>query len=257
VEKANQIAQAPVKDTNTYTLLAGAKWTATRFLNSTADDPPVTFPRLSTGRRTALAKWIADRQNPLTARVAVNHIWTRHFGTPLVPTVFDFGRKGTPPPNPELLDWLASEFMDSGWSMKHLHRLIVASATYRMSSSLAGNEASAARDPDNAYLWRRNPIRLEAEVVRDSLLSLAGVLDPTMWGPPVPPDQQNDSRRRSVYFFHSNNERNLFLTTFDGAGVKECYRRDQSIVPQQAGVTESAGQKILKFEIVLLEVLYK
>jgi hypothetical protein len=234
VEKANQIAQAPVKNTDTYTLLAGAKWTATRFLNSTVDDPPVTFPRLSTGRRTALAKWITDRQNPLTARVAVNHIWTRHFGTPLVPTVFDFGRKGTPPANPELLDWLASEFMDSGWSMKHLHRLIVASATYRMSSSLAGNEANAGRDPDNTYLWRRNPIRLEAEVVRDSLLSLAGVLDPTMWGPPVPPAQQNDSRRRSLYFFHSNNERNLFLTTFDAAGVRECYRRDQSIVPQQA-----------------------
>ncbi len=234
VEKASQIAQAPITDTNTYTLLAGAKWTATRFLNSTTNDPSVTFPRVSTGRRTALAKWITDRQNPLTARVAVNHMWTRHFGTPLVPTLFDFGRKGTPPANPELLDWLAVEFMDSGWSMKHLHRLIVTSATYRMSSSLAGSEANAARDPDNVYLWRRNAIRLEAEVVRDSLLSLAGVLDPTMWGPPVPPDQQNDSRRRSLYFFHSNNERNLFLTTFDGAGVRECYRRDQSIVPQQA-----------------------
>jgi hypothetical protein len=148
--------------------------------------------------------------------------------------MFDFGRKGTPPTHPDLLDWLAVELMESGWSMKHLHRLMVTSATYRMSSSLAGAEASAAKDPDNVYLWRRNPIRLEAEVVRDSMLSLAGTLDPTMSGPTIPPENQAESKRRSIYFFHSNNERNLFLTTFDGAGVRECYRRDQSIVPQQA-----------------------
>lgn len=95
-------------------------------------------------------------------------------------------------------------------------------------------QANTAKDPENRYLWRRNPIRLEAEVVRDSILSLAGTLDPTIGGPPVPPADQNDSQRRSLYFFHSNNDRNLFLTTFDEAGVKECYRRDQSIVPQQA-----------------------
>ncbi|HTU27167.1 MAG TPA: DUF1553 domain-containing protein, partial [Pirellulales bacterium] len=134
----------------------------------------------------------------------------------------------------ELLDWLAAELVESGWSMKHLHRLIVSSAAYRMSSSLAGAEAAAGRDPDNRYWWRRVPIRLEAQAVRDSLLSLAGTLDATRGGPPVPPALQADSTRRSLYFVHSNNERNLFLTVFDDALVKDCYRREQSIVPAQA-----------------------
>jgi len=234
VTKAIKTAEAPVKPEDQYTQLAGAQWTPTRFLNSTADDPIVKFAAESSGRRKALAEWITDRRHPLTARVAVNHIWTRHFGTPLVSTIFDFGRKGAAPAHPELLDWLAAELIESGWSMKHLHRLIVTSAAYRMSSSLAGSESNAARDPENVYLWRRNPIRLEAEVVRDSILSLAGTLDSGIGGPPVSAASQENSKRRSLYFFHSNNERNLFLTTFDGAGVKECYRRDQSIVPQQA-----------------------
>ncbi len=233
-EKARQANEAPIKPEDRYTQLSGARWTPTRFLNSTADDPAVPFPPQSSGRRTALAEWITDPRNPLTARVAVNHIWTRHFGTPLASPTFDLGRKAPPPANPELIDWLAAELMESGWSMKHLHRLIVTSAAYRVSSSLAGSGDNAAKDPDNVYLWRRNPIRLEAEAVRDSMLALAGALDRTMRGPSIPPDQQEASRRRSLYFFHSNNDRNLFLATFDAAGVKECYRREQSIVPQQA-----------------------
>jgi hypothetical protein len=155
-------------------------------------------------------------------------------GTPLVANVFDFGRKSAAPDNPELLDWLASELVESGWSMKHLHRLIVTSATYRMSSSLAGGEASAAKDPDNRFWWRRTPIRLESQAIRDSLLALSGSLDSKMGGPSVLSAGQAASKRRSLYFFHSNNERNLFLSTFDEAEVKECYRREQSIVPQQA-----------------------
>ncbi len=234
LENAIKTAEAPVKPDEQFTQLAGAKWTPTRFLNSTADDPVVKFPTQSTGRRKALAEWITDRRNPLTARVAVNHLWARHFGAPLVSTVFEFGRKGTPPTNPELVDWLAAEFMEQGWSMKHLHRLIVTSSAYRMSSSLTGGETSAAKDPDNVHLWRRVPIRLEAEAVRDAILSLAGNLDLTRGGPPVAPGEQETSKRRSLYFFHSNNDRNLFLTTFDEAVVKECYRRDISIVPQQA-----------------------
>ncbi len=158
----------------------------------------------------------------------------RHFGQPLVPTVFDFGRKGTPPKHPELLDWLASELMDSGWSMKHLHRMIVESSTYRLSSSLAGADAEMAKDPENHMLWCRVPIRLESQLIRDSLLAHAGTLDLTRGGPSVPLAEQPASTRRSLYFFHSNNERNLFLTTFDEALVKDCYRREQSIVPQQA-----------------------
>ena len=94
-----------------------------------------TYPATSTGRRLAFARWIADRDNPLTARVAVNHIWLRHFGQALVPSVFDFGRNGRPPSHPALLDWLAAEFMERGWSMKALHRLIVTSSAYRMAST--------------------------------------------------------------------------------------------------------------------------
>lgn len=222
----------PAEPTETFAHFAGASWTPTRFLDSTKDDPAVTFPSHSTGRRTALARWITDKRNPLTARVAVNHIWNRHMGAPLVATVFDFGRNGAQPTHPELLDWLAAELIESGWSMKHLHRLIVESATYRMSAAI--DDTAFAEDPENRSQWRRTPTRLESQVVRDALLSLAGALDETRGGPSIPIAQQVDSKRRSLYFFHSNNERNLFLTMFDEALVKECYRRDQSIVPQQA-----------------------
>jgi hypothetical protein len=124
--------------------------------------------------------------------------------------------------------------MESGWSMRHMHNLIVTSATYRMSTSMAGGDANAAKDQDNRYLWRRPPIRLESEVLRDSIFSHSGELDLTIGGPSIPSASQASSKRRSLYFYHSNNERNLFLTTFDEAMVKECYKRDQSIVPQQA-----------------------
>jgi len=231
---AKMTAQTDVGPDERYASISGAQWTPTRFLNSSADDPAVPFAPQSSGRRTALADWITDPGNPLTARVAVNHIWTRHMGSPLVPTVFDFGRQGTPPTHPELLDWLASELIDSGWSMKHLHRLIVSSETYRMQSSAAGREANEAIDRENLYWWRRVPTRLESQAVRDSILALAGKLDLTRGGPSVPLKQQADSPRRSLYFFHSNNERNLFLTMFDEASVTECYRRQESIVPQQA-----------------------
>jgi mono/diheme cytochrome c family protein len=218
---------------------SGAQWSATRFLNSGADDPKPEFPKTSSGRRTALANWITDPKNPLTARVAVNHIWNRHFGEPLVASVFDFGSKGAKTEHQRLLDYLACELIAHGWSMKHLHRLICTSEAYRMHSSIVGKRASDAQepnsiDPDNRLLWRRNAIRIESQVVRDSILALAGNLDKTIGGPSVPMNQQADSLRRSLYFFHSNNERNTFLTTFDEALVKECYRRDQSIVPQQA-----------------------
>ena len=255
LKKSLAAAAADVKPTDTYKRFEGAKWTPTRFFSSGKDDPQVKFHPQSSGRRTALAKWITDRRNPLTARVAVNHIWTRHLGQPLVPTMFNFGRNGTPPTHPELLDWLASELIDSRWSIKHIHSLIANSATYRMSSSVrienedgekkaAVNTSSRThplslspnlrRDPENQLWWRRVPMRMESQLVRDSLLALAGTLDPTRGGPPVSSAQQATSTRRSLYFYHSNNERNLFLTTFDEALVKDCYRREQSIVPQQA-----------------------
>jgi hypothetical protein len=232
--KAEQAAAAPIAKDAHFTPLIGAKSSPTRFLSTLADDPTVNWSDHSTGRRKALAEWITDPKNPLAARVAANHIWNRHMGTPLAPNPFDLGRNAPPPTNPELLDWLAAELIDSGWDMKHLHRLIVNSATFRMSSDSTGREANVAKDPDNIYWWRRNTIRLESEVIRDSVLSLAGTLDSAVGGAPVPPANEDDSHRRSLYFFHSNNERNLFLTTFDLALVTECYRRNQSVVPQQA-----------------------
>lgn len=232
--KADRDSTADIPPTERFTPLPGTQWTATRFLDSTKDDPDVDPIPFSSGRRRALAEWITDPRHPLTARVAVNHVWNRHFGIPLVPAVFDFGRKNAAPTHPELLDWLASELVDHGWSLKHLHRLIVTSATYRMSSSATGAETNLIRDPDNRGWWRRPPVRLEAQVIRDMILAHSGRLEAHLGGPPVAAAEQDTSSRRSLYFYHSNNERNPLLATFDDATVKECYRREQSIVPQQA-----------------------
>jgi hypothetical protein len=131
-------------------------------------------------RRVALANWIADPQNPLTARVMVNRIWQGHFGTGLVETSSDFGRMGIRPSHPELLDWLAQEFVRSGWSLKTLHKQIVLSATYRQSS--VGNATAEARDADTRLLWRFPPRRLTAENIRDTILAVSGRLDPSMYG---------------------------------------------------------------------------
>jgi hypothetical protein len=118
--------------------------------------------------------------------------------------------------------------------MKHLHRLMVTSAAYRLYSTAAGVSAkNTEADPANRYYWRMNPTRMEAQVLRDSLLSLAGELDPKLGGPPVPV-QDEGSRRRSLYYVHSHNDQQRFLGVFDDASVRECYRRSESIVPQQA-----------------------
>jgi hypothetical protein len=201
-----------------------------------ADYTPITevHPATSTGRRLALARWIANRENPLTARVAVNHVWLRHFGAPLVASVFDFGMRGSKPTHPELLDWLAVELMESGWSMKHLHRLLVTSNAYRMQSSGAADSPNRERDPENRYLWRMNPVRMEAEVVRDSVLQVAGNLDDTVGGPDLAHEEGLRSRRRSVYYQHAYEKQMTFLKLFDAASVDECYRRKPSVVPQQA-----------------------
>jgi mono/diheme cytochrome c family protein len=218
------------------------------------------YPRESTGRRKALAEWIASRDNPLTARVAVNHIWARHFHEPLVASVFDFGRSGKPPTHPELLDWLAAEFMESGWSMKHLHRLIVTSAAYRRSSvaadvrrptssqtpdartktpsqSLLTSPATQAKvDSENKWLSRMNPGRMEAEVVRDSILHLAGALDSRMGGQELENKDALTTTRRSLYYsFNPESDgRSEFSALFDAPDANECYRRTRSVIPQQA-----------------------
>lgn len=131
-------------------------------------------------RRLALASWIASATNPLTARVIVNRIWQGHFGVGIVATPSDFGRMGAKPSHPELLDWLAGEFIRSGWSMKALHKQIVLSSTYRQASSF--HEIAAAKDAEARLLWRFPPRRLEAENIRDTMLAVSGELNPTMFG---------------------------------------------------------------------------
>ncbi|HRI12716.1 MAG TPA: DUF1549 and DUF1553 domain-containing protein [Verrucomicrobiota bacterium] len=218
-----------------------------------------TYPSTSTGRRTAFANWVADRRNPLAARVAVNHVWLRHFGHGLVSTPADFGRNGRPPTNPQLLDWLAAEFMEpsvrcpgrnagssrtavynaspsndvgAAWSFRHLHRLMVTSSAYRMAST--PDEADLAADPDNRHLWRMNSRRLEAEAVRDNLLYVAGTLDAKIGGPEVDHTLALTSSRRSIYLRHAAEKQAEFLQIFDGAAVTECYERHPSVMPQQA-----------------------
>jgi hypothetical protein len=197
--------------------------------------PLVTLnPASSTGRRLALARWITDRANPLTARVAVNHIWMRHFGRPLVPTVANFGLAGKPPTHPELLDWLAVEFMEHDWSMKHLHRLLVTSEAYQLASQARPDDPRQAADPENRYLWRMSARRMEAEVVRDSLLAAADRLDPTLGGAPLNEKLGETSRRRSIYFRFNTEYHMLFLDQFDAPSPSECFERRESIIPQQS-----------------------
>jgi hypothetical protein len=195
-----------------------------------------TYPKTSTGRRTALAKWITDRKNPLAARVAVNHIWMRHFHTPLVNSVSDFGRNGDSPTHPVLLDWLAIELIESGWSMKHLHRLIVSSAAYRRTSAASGATNWLAVDPENKFLWRMNTGRMEAEVIRDSLLYLAGQLDQKIGGQPIENSESLTTYRRSLYysFYPELGGQSPLGELFDGPDALDCYRRTRTIIPQQA-----------------------
>ncbi len=205
-----------------------------------------TYPTTSTGRRLALAQWVTDRRNPLTARVAVNHVWLRHMGTPLSPTVFNLGLNGKRPTHPELLDWLSVEFMEHGWSFKALHRLIVTSRTYQLASTAeTPDHPNVAADPENRWYWRANPRRMEGEVVRDSLLSLAGELSAERGGPDIPVEQADASPRRSLYFRHTPDDRAAMLDLFDAPNPAECYRREESIVPQQALVLLNSGPSLV------------
>ena len=196
-------------------------------------DYAASYPKSSTGRRLAFARWITSSENPLTARVAVNQVWMRHFGEPLVEPVFDFGLRTKPPVQAELLDYLAADFIESGWDFKHLHRLIVTSKAYRLSTSTKNSpQENLTTDPNNKFYWRMNTRRMESQVVRDSLLYLAGELDAQLGGPSVDPDKE--SKRRSLYLKHSRDQQEKFLTMFDDADLLQCYRRSESIVPQQA-----------------------
>src|SRR5439155_22882134 len=154
------------------------------------------------------------------------------FGRGIVPTPADFGRNGRPPSHPQLLDWLAAEFMAQNWSMKAIHRLIVTSSTYRLAST--PNAANAKIDPDNIYLWRMPSRRMEAELVRDNLLYIAGDLDATMGGPDIDHNLGLTSKRRSMYLRIAAEKEVEFLKIFDGPSVTECYQRRPTVMPQQA-----------------------
>ncbi|MBS1810191.1 MAG: DUF1553 domain-containing protein [Acidobacteria bacterium] len=202
-------------------------------------------------RRAALAHWITDQNNPLTWRSIVNRVWQYHFGAGLVTTPNDFGNNGAKPSHPELLDWLAAEFRDSGGSLKKLHKLIVMSATYRQTS--AGNSQAEKSDTSNTLLWRQNRRKLEAEAVRDAVLAVTGKLDLTMGGPgwqdfvvehpehsphyeyglADPEDKQ--TWRRSIYRFIVRSQTQPWMTALDCADPSmRVDKRNESLSPLQA-----------------------
>ncbi len=196
--------------------------------------------------RAELAEWLTRDQNPLLARVMVNRIWQHHFGRGIVGTENDFGARGERPTHPELLDWLASRFQESGYSIKAMHRLIMSSAAYQRSSRY--DSTAADRDPEGRLLWRFNRRRLSAEEIRDAMLFVAGNLDPSMGGQhPFPPvdqwgytqhapfygDYQTD--RRSIYLMQQRLKRHPFLALFDGADTNvSTGRRKLTTVPTQS-----------------------
>jgi hypothetical protein len=178
--------------------------------------------------RKELAGWLTGSENPLTARVMVNRIWQHHFGRGIVSTPNDFGTRGQAPSHPELLDYLAVRFIESGWSMKAMHKLMMLSQTYRMSS--AENPAFAEADPENKFFWKFHRQRLSAEQIRDAILAISGSLDRTMGGPhPFPPEKEwrytqhrpfiavYETDQRSVYLMQQRIKKHPFLEIFDGA----------------------------------------
>jgi Protein of unknown function (DUF1553)/Protein of unknown function (DUF1549) len=215
-------------------------------------DAKITPLANSTGRRSVLASWLTDPKNPLVARVMVNRIWHYHFGRGIAATPGDLGRMGSRPTHPELLDYLASEFVSNGWSIKKMHRMILLSNTYQQSTEFQAKANEA--DPDNKLMWRYGRHRMEAEAVRDSMLSVSGLLNPQMGGPgvfpPVPPGtisavssyggwkSEKDAaqnNRRSVYIFVRRNLRYPMLQEFDTANTFEsCDYRKNTVTPAQS-----------------------
>ena len=182
--------------------------------------------------RTEFARWLTNRDNPLTARVWVNRIWQWHFGRGLVATPSDFGTQGSPPTHPELLDWLAVELMENGWSTKHLHRQIVLSSTYRQQRMHDG--ANAAIDPQNVLLWNWPSRRLEAEAIRDAVLTATGELDPQLGGPSVPPEREEKALRRTLYLYQRRSEMPAVMEMFDAPElISSCPQRGVSTVALQ------------------------
>ena len=218
---------------------------------ATGSDQPIDLDGVRESRRRALAEWIVSPQNPLTARVMINRIWQYHFGVGLVKTPSDLGENGLGTVHQDLVDWLACQFIDSGWSIKAMHRLIMTSNAYRRSLRHPNFEDHQRIDPAAEYWWRRVPIRLEGETIRDSILAVSGLLNPEMGGPgffpeidqevmagastswePSPIAQRN---RRTIYMFQKRGLVHPLLRVFDGANLNEsCSVRGMTTVTPQA-----------------------
>ncbi|MBE2285406.1 MAG: PSD1 domain-containing protein [Prosthecobacter sp.] len=262
--KAPLLAEVSKDRRQTYVHLAGD------YTRRGPDVMPATLsalPAQAGNTRLELAKWLVSPQNPLTARVAVNHIWSKFFGHGLVRTPDDFGTSGEAPSHPELLDWLATDFMRNGWSRKQLIKRIVMSETYRQASHHP-SDRSDQTDPLNRMLSRQNRIRLDAEILRDSALAVSGLLKPNIGGPsfrpPLPEDVFDVGRssnwqaspgdeiyRRSLYIITLRSVLYPTLTTFDAPDAADaCVRRERSNTPLQAltmmndGVFVEAAQSL-------------
>ena len=209
----------------------------------TGNSDPATLPIAGFGDvtkyRSVLSDWITSPENPLTARVMANRIWQHHFGSGIVNTPSDFGKNGAKPTHPKLLDWLAVQFVEKGWSMKAMHRLIMTSSTYRQSSEYSP-DAAMKLDPGNTMLWRMNRQRLEAEIVRDSILAVSGRLNPERGGPGIfpklpaelanlkiknrvvwEPENGADGLKRSVYIMQRRQLQVPFLNVMDSPALNE------------------------------------
>jgi hypothetical protein len=232
---------------------------------------PVSLTSKSTGRRATLARWIIDPKNPLTARVAVNRLWQHHFGVGIVASSGDFGTQGDDPTHPQLLDWLASEFVQQGWSLKAMHRLMMTSAAYRQTALRDPDATIRKIDPANNLLWRMRSQRLEAEVMRDAMLAVSGELSLKMFGESVLPelpkglsarygwkptpgaDQQN---RRSIYLVVRRNAQLPLLSTFDVPDSHHtCTRRARTTTPTQALILLNDGWPLKRAQALAGRVL--
>jgi hypothetical protein len=211
-------------------------------------------PLTTAAPRTQLAAWVTDPAHPLTARVMVNRLWGYHFGRGIVSTPNDFGRMGTRPSHPDLLDYLANQFIENGWHLKPLHRMILLSSAYRQGSRTPLEKAAMEKDAENALLWKFSPRRLAAEELRDSMLAVAGRLNPKVGGPsvlvPLSPDlikmlkrpefwvttkDAAEYNRRGLYLIHKRNLRLPFMEVFDQPDLQfSCARREQSTHAPQA-----------------------
>jgi len=196
-----------------------------------APDPEVRPTDDTTGRRTALADWIASEDNPLSTRVIVNRVWQHHFGSGIVATPNDFGTLGEPPSHPELLDWLTRRFLEGGWKLKPLHRLIATSATYRQTARRSPTSDETRVDSDNRLLWRYPPRRLAAEPIRDAMLSVSGELEHREGGPSV----DGDRPHRSIYVKKKRNTKDPMIGGFDApTGFGSAPERVHTTTPNQS-----------------------